>query len=160
MYASILLFLIGVLLFYVLFHYTNSMKKKNDLTLGIYIGKGKVRRKERIYKFLSTILVFQIYWLIVLYGEMYILSYISFMISTVKLFWEPVFIYLIHNTYTHWIGYVLYLDHVFKTAFFELSLILAVLCASDIRTWVMKKPHIAYFYDERAKYGYIVQMVW
>ena len=43
--------------------------------------------------------------------------------------------------------------------FLVLLLILAVLCASDIRTRVMKKPHIAYFYDERAKYGYIVQMV-
>ena len=46
------------------------------------------------------------------------------------------FIYLIHNTYTHWIGYVLYLDHVFKTAFLVLLLILAVLCASTyVHEW-------------------------
>ena len=46
-----------------------------------------------------------------------------------------------------------------KQLFLVLLLILAVLCASDIRTRVMKKPHIADFYDERAKYGYIVLMV-
>ena len=76
---------------------------------------------------------------------MFILSYLSFMISTFKLFWEPVFIYLIHNTYTHCIGYILYLDHVFKTAFLVLLLILAVLCASDICTWVMKKTSYCIF---------------